>query len=107
MTFGGWTIWKTNSIRTTSRIIERLLKQSPGDRRRLARLRDTRELIADCDLAHAPEDDRAAESLHDRIMAQIDGSVTETDPERGKETTRDVRIRIGLGRCFSGRHPAP
>ena len=55
--------------------IELLLKKSPGDYRKLAQLAETRELISDSDDVHAPEDDRLNESLHDRIMAALEGAV--------------------------------
>jgi hypothetical protein len=61
--------------------IEILLKNSPGDRKRLERLKNARKLIADSDTTELPEDGRVYDRLHDRIMNAIARSETPIDTD--------------------------
>lgn len=57
-----------------ARDLEQLLKNSPADRRRLRQLERTRRLVKDADEVALPEDARAYDQLHQRIMTAVEKS---------------------------------
>jgi DNA polymerase III psi subunit len=63
--------------------MERLLKNSPGDRKRLERLWRAKKLIKEADEVLLTEDAREYDRLHDQIMSAIERA---TSVSEEKET---------------------
>jgi hypothetical protein len=67
-----------------------LLKNSPGDRKRLDRLWRARTLVKASEYVLVPEDARVYECLHDKIMSAVEEKEIDSTPETNVKVSRTL-----------------